>query len=169
MLQIEAKERGMSLTGISSTMSVATFLASISLALSSLIEAWIGSSSNSVFMADFIHGDTSPSMISIKYISLLSCFLVAFGSFLQCVRSLVHAIFLMSMPNSDIPVAYAQKAFIYFATNLPLWTFGPIPMFICSVTMVVILHIVDTNSTALHHFQPKKSLDLLSRNGRRCI
>ncbi|KAF8025841.1 hypothetical protein BT93_F2621 [Corymbia citriodora subsp. variegata] len=178
MLQIEAKDRGVSLTVISSTISAATFLASTSLALSSLIGAWIGSSSNSVFTADFIYGDTSPSMISIKYISLLSCFLVAFGSFLQCVRSSVHAIFLMSMPNSDIPVAYVQKAVIrasifwsvslraiYCATNLLLWIFGPIPMFICSVTLVVILHNLDTNSIALHHFQPKKNLDPLRKMG----
>ncbi|XP_030445538.1 uncharacterized protein LOC115668179 [Syzygium oleosum] len=178
MLQIEAKERGMSLTVISTTLSAATFLASTSLALSSLIGAWIGSSSHSVFTADFIYGDTSPSMISVKYISLLSCFLVAFGSFLQCVRSSVHAIFLMSMPNSDIPVAYVQKAVItasifwsvglraiYFAINLLLWIFGPIPMLICSVTMVVVLHNLDTNSTALHNFQPKKDLNLLSKMG----
>ncbi|XP_010062843.3 uncharacterized protein LOC104450108 [Eucalyptus grandis] len=173
MLQIEAKERGMSLTVISTTISAATFLASTSLALSSFIGAWIGSSLNSVFTANFIYGDTSPSMISVKYISLLSCFLVAFESFLQCMRSSAHAIFLMSMPNSDIPVAYVQKAVIrgsifwsvglraiYFATNLLLWIFGPIPMFVCSVTTVVILHNLDTNSTPLHHFQPKKNLDL---------
>ncbi|XP_030549721.1 uncharacterized protein LOC115754729 [Rhodamnia argentea] len=178
MLQIEAKERGTFLTVISTTISAATFLASTSLVLSSLIGAWIGSSSDSVFTADFIYGDTSPSMISIKYTSLLSCFLVAFVCFLQCVRSSVHVIFLMSMPNSDVPVAYVQKAVtrasifwsvgsraIYFATNLLLWIFGPIPMFICSVTTVVILHNLDTNSTPLHQFQPKKNLNLLGKMG----
>lgn len=38
-------------------------------------------------------------------------------------------------------------------------------MFVCSVTTVVILHNLDTNSTPLHHFQPKKNLDLLRKMG----
>ena len=69
------------------------------------------------------------------------------------------------MPNSDVPVEYVQMALIrgrafwsvglraiHFATTLLLWIFGPIPMFVSSVAMVVILHILDTNSTPLHHF-----------------
>lgn len=80
------------------------------------------------------------------------------------------------MPNSDVPVEYVQMALIrgsafwsvglraiYFATTLLLWIFGPIPMFVSSVAMVVILHILDTNSTPLHHFQPAKSHNLLRK------
>lgn len=154
---------------ISSTISAATFFASTSLALSSLIGALFGSTSNNVFESSFIYGNTSPSIMSVKYVSLLFFFMVAFASFLQCIRSLVLANFLISMPNSTMPVDYAQKALIrgsafwsvgiraiYFATTLLVWIFGPIPMFISSVSMVVILHILDTNSTPLHEFQRAK-------------
>lgn len=76
------------------------------------------------------------------------------------------------MPNSDTPLSHVQKAVIhgglfwtlglraiYFATTLLLWVFGPIPMFVCSVTLVLILHTLDSNSTPLHHFQPARSDD----------
>ncbi|KAF8025842.1 hypothetical protein BT93_F2622 [Corymbia citriodora subsp. variegata] len=167
MLQTEAKNRNIPLSVISSTITASTSLASISLALSSLIGAWFASSPNSILTSPFIYGDTRPTIISIKYISLLICFLLAFTSFVQCVRCLVHSNFLISMPNSDVPVKYVQREVImgsmfwllglraiYFATTLLLWIFGPIPMFVSSITMVMMLHFLDTNSTPLHQFQP---------------
>uniref|UniRef100_A0A0A9DYV4 Uncharacterized protein n=1 Tax=Arundo donax TaxID=35708 RepID=A0A0A9DYV4_ARUDO len=42
---------------------------------------------------------------------------------------------------------------LYFATTLLMWIFGPIPMFACSVLMVVILHMLDSNSLPLHQHQ----------------
>lgn len=172
LVQIEAKDRGQSLTVISSTISAANFLASTSLALSSLIGAWVGNSSNSTLITTFTYGDTSPAIMSIKYVSILACFLLALASFLHCIRSFVHAIFLISMPNSDTPLIDVQKAVIhgglfwtlglraiYFATTMLLWLFGPIPMFVCSVTLVLILHSLDSNSTPLHQFQPVRSHD----------
>ncbi|XP_030549767.1 uncharacterized protein LOC115754756 isoform X2 [Rhodamnia argentea] len=167
MLQTEANNRNIPLSVISSTINASTSLASISLALSSLIGAWFASSSNSILTSPFVYGDTSPTIISIKYISLLICFLLAFTLFVQCVRCLVHSNFLISMPNSDVPVKYVQREVImggvfwsiglralYFATTLLLWIFGPIPMFVSSITMVMMLHFLDTNSTPLHQFQP---------------
>ncbi|KAF3952479.1 hypothetical protein CMV_021965 [Castanea mollissima] len=147
MLQVEAKGRGPCLSVISSTISAATFFASTSLALSSLIGAWVGSTSNDFFKSIFVYGDTDPYIISVKYVSLLFCFLVSYASFLQSIRSFVHANFLISMPNSDIPVEYVQMALIR------------------GMAMVVILHILDTNSTPLHHFQPAKSRNLLRKIG----
>ncbi|XP_007021604.2 PREDICTED: uncharacterized protein LOC18594088 [Theobroma cacao] len=170
MLQVEAKDRGLPLTAINSTISAATFLATISLTLSSLIGTWLAESSSSLFRNSLIYGNTSSSIISVKYISLLFCFLVAFGSFLQCVGNFAHASFLISMPNADIPVGCIQKAVIrgsacwsvglraiYFATTLLLWIFGPIPMFAASVIMVVSLHNLDRNVTPLHKFESAKS------------
>ncbi|VVA16636.1 PREDICTED: unnamed product [Prunus dulcis] len=178
MLQVEAKDRGLSVTVISCTITAANFLASTSLALSSLIGAWIGSSSHNIFMSSITYGDTSPAIISIKYISILACFLLALASFLHCIRNFVHANFLISMPDSDIPLAHVEKAVIsgglfwtlglraiYFATTLLLWIFGPIPMFVCSVIMVLLLHRLDSNSTPLHQFQPAKSHNVLRKIG----
>ncbi|KAF6170674.1 hypothetical protein GIB67_015626 [Kingdonia uniflora] len=169
MMQVDPdmKYTGIALQVMSSNIGAATYLASLSIGLSSLIGAWVGSSSSNIFMSDLIYGDTSSSTITIKYISLLTCFLLAFASFIQSTRYSVHANFLMSTPNTDIPVKYVQLAVIrgsnfwslglralYFATTLLLWIFGPIPMFASSVIMVFLLHFLDTNSTPLHQYQP---------------
>ncbi|XP_008350029.2 uncharacterized protein [Malus domestica] len=176
MLQVDAKDRGMSLAVISSTTTAANFLASTSLALSSLIGAWIGNSSHNVFTSSITYGDTSPMLVSVKYISILACFLLALASFLHCIRDFVHANFLISMPDSDIPQEHVEKAVIsgglfwtlglraiYFATTVLLWIFGPIPMFVCSVTMVLVLHRLDSNSTPLHQFRPVGRRDNMIR------
>ncbi|KAH6780916.1 spastin [Perilla frutescens var. hirtella] len=166
MFQIEIKDRGPAISVLSSNMSAATALASISLILSSLIGAWIGSSTVNLFTSRYIYGNRSPSMVYTKYISLLSCFLVAFGCFVQTARYFVHANFLISMPNNDIPIECVEREVIrgsnfwlmglrsiYFATNLLLWIFGPIPMLACSVAMVGVLLVLDVNTTPLHHYK----------------
>ncbi|MQL70023.1 hypothetical protein Taro_002332 [Colocasia esculenta] len=165
LLQGTPTETGLALSVISSSLAASTNLASLSIALSSLIGTWVGSS-NKLFMTEVIYGDTSLTTTSVKYIALLVCFLSAFTFFIQSARHFVHANFLISTLDSDVPVSYVQNAVIrggnfwsvglrslYFATTLLLWIFGPIPMFLCSLAMVVILHIFDTNTTPLHRFQ----------------
>ncbi|KAE8702285.1 hypothetical protein F3Y22_tig00110483pilonHSYRG00054 [Hibiscus syriacus] len=161
MMQNKAKDRGLSLTTIDGAISASIFLATTSLTLSSLIGTWLAYSSQQRLRKNsLIYGNTSSSINSVKYIALLICFLLAFGSFLQCVRNFVHASFLITMPNAVIPVSYAQKAVIrggacwsiglraiYYATVLLLWILGPIPMFIGSVIMVLVLHLLDRNVT----------------------
>lgn len=164
--QAEIKDRGPAISVISSNIAAATSLSSISLVLSSIIGAWIGSSSANLFTGRYIYGSRSPSMVYVKYISLLSCFLMAFACFVQTARYFVHANFLISMPNNDIPVECVVKEVIrgsnfwlaglrslYFATNLLLWIFGPIPMFVCSVIMVGVLVNFDRNTTPLHQYK----------------
>ncbi|KAK6134618.1 hypothetical protein DH2020_031628 [Rehmannia glutinosa] len=166
MFQVELKERGLAISVISSNITAATALSSISLVLCSIIGAWIGSSNTNIFTNNYIYGNKSPSTVYIKYISMLSCFLVAFTCFVQTARYFVHVNFLISMPNNDIPVNCVVKEVIkgsnfwliglrslYFATNLLLWIFGPIPMFICSVIMVGVLLNFDWNTTPLHQYK----------------
>lgn len=161
--QVDKRDVGIALNVIASNTSAATFLASVSLTLSSIIGAWIGSSSNNVFQSELIYGDTRPSTISIKYISLLTCFLLAFSCFVQSARCFVHANYLISTPDSDIPVKNVEMVVIragefwslglraiYFAIDLLLWFFGPIPMFVCSVVLVILLYYLDCNSNPLH-------------------
>lgn len=164
-MQVEAKDRGQALTVINGNISAAISLASISLALSSLIGAWIGSASNNVFLSSNIYGNKSSTAVYIKFITLLSCFLVAFGCFVQTASCFVNANFLISMPNCEIPTSHVENAIIrgsnywviglrslFFASNLLLWIFGPIPMFVCSVITVVVLHNLDRNTTPLPKF-----------------
>ncbi|KAM2888059.1 hypothetical protein FF1_011844 [Malus domestica] len=61
------RDVGTTLSVISSNKSAATFLCSISLTLSSLIRAWIGSNSNqTVFQRKLIYGSTNPSILTMK-------------------------------------------------------------------------------------------------------
>lgn len=165
MLKGSPDETAIALQVISSNMSESSTLASVSIALSSLIGTWIGSTSK-VFMTQVIYGDTSQSTASVKYVSLLVCFLAAFTCFIHSARYFVHATYLVSTLDSDIPVSYVQTAVIrgsnfwsvglralYFATTLLMWIFGPIPMFACSLFMVLALHFLDANSTPLHQFR----------------
>lgn len=154
------------LSVIQSNTTTATFLASVSLTLCSLIGAWIANISNIFFQSQLIYCDTSPNTISIKYICLLTSFLVAFSCFVQSARHFVHANYLISTPDSFIPVSSVEIAVIrggdfwslglralYFALDLLLWFFGPIPMFICSVVMVLVFHYLDSDSRPLHSNQ----------------
>lgn len=163
IMQIDKRDVGVALSVISTNTSAATFLASVSLTLCSLIGAWIANSSKEFLQSELIYGDTRPSTMSIKYITLLTCFLLAFSCFVQSARSFVHANYLISTPDSNIPVKNVEVAVIrggdfwslglralYFALDLLLWFFGPIPMFVSSIVMVLALHYLDTNTTLLH-------------------
>lgn len=150
---------------ISSNTTVATFLATISLTLTSLIGTWLGSaSSNSIFYSNRVYGDTRPFTIFIKIICLCSCFLLGFSGFVQAARHMVHANYLMSSPDNKnlqrkIEFAITKGAdfltfglrALYFALNILLWFFGPIPMFFSSIVMVIILYYHDIYTVALHN------------------
>ncbi|KAK6917620.1 Protein of unknown function DUF599 [Dillenia turbinata] len=160
LIEDNSKYASVAVTVISSNISAATYLASVSLTLSALIGAWLGSSYNDVFQSDIIYGDTRPSTINIKYISLLTCFLLAFYCFVQSAGFLVQANYLISIPDSNLTAEDVESALIkgsdfwslglralFFAVTLLPWFFGPIPMFIMSILMILILHNLDRNPT----------------------
>ncbi|XP_051133790.1 uncharacterized protein LOC127253309 [Andrographis paniculata] len=161
IMQSENRDVKTALDVISSNISAATFLASVSLTLSALIGAWIANNSN-IFQSELIYGDTRASTMSIKYITLLICFLLAFSCFVQSSRCFIHANYLISTPDSDISTEYVALAVIrggdfwsiglralYFATALLLWFFGPIPMFATSVAMVMLLYYQDRDTASM--------------------
>ncbi|XP_007025517.2 PREDICTED: uncharacterized protein LOC18596774 [Theobroma cacao] len=166
IMEADKKDVSNALTVIGSNTSAATFLCSVCLTLSSLIGAWLGSSSDNIFQSNLIYGDTRPSTISIKYICLLTCFLLAFSCFVQSARNFVHANYLITTPNCEVPVESVKIAVLrggdfwslglralYFALDLLLWFFGPIPMFVSSIVMVFILHYLDTNTKPMHRYR----------------
>ncbi|XP_015875087.1 uncharacterized protein LOC107411921 [Ziziphus jujuba] len=151
------KQVDTALNVIASSTSAAIYLSTISLSFCSLIGAWIANSTSNFFPSDIIYGNTSQSIISIKYIGLLTCFLIAFSCFIHSARHFVHANYLISTPGDMVQVKKVEEEVIrggefwslglralYFALNLLLWFFGPIPLFISSVIMVVILHYHDS-------------------------
>ncbi|KAL3741786.1 hypothetical protein ACJRO7_017283 [Eucalyptus globulus] len=138
---------------ISSCVTAATLLASVSLTLSSLLGAWIANSTvDNLFRQLGGFGDTDPSTTAIKYISLLACFILAFSFFLQSARHFVHANYLITTQDDSIKedakvVIIRGGEFwslglraIYFALALLLWFFGPVPMFVSSAILVKILY-----------------------------
>lgn len=178
IMQVDKRDVGTALSVIQSNTTAATFLASVSLTLCSLIGAWIANSSNIFFRSELIYGDTRPAAITIKYICLVTCFLLAFSFFVQSARHFVHANYLISTPDSSVPVSSVEIAVIrggdfwslglralYFALDLLLWFFGPIPMFICSVVMVMILHYLDSNSRPLHLNKSQGSQFQMAKRG----
>lgn len=178
MNQLEAKERGLAVAVISGNLSAATSLASICLVLSSLIGAWIGSSYSNDYLTSRIYGNTTVTIIFIKYIGILACFMAAFACFIQTVRCFVHANFLISMPDCEMPVGVVESAVIrgsnfwvvglrslYFALSLLLWIFGPIPMFCGSVITAVLLWYLDKNGSPFPQYDPPMKYDSGKKTG----
>ncbi|KAI4371743.1 hypothetical protein MLD38_010059 [Melastoma candidum] len=172
VMQVEKKDIGNFLGVISSNVSAATFFSSVSLTLSSLIGAWMSSSSGSFLRSELIYGDRRVTTVSIKYVSLLVFFLIGFSCFVQSSRSYIHANYLISIPvGDDSNAATVTKAAelavvrgsdfwsvglrsLYFALVMLFWFFGPIPMFAASLAMVIVLYYLDYNTTPLieHRF-----------------
>ncbi|XP_004293902.1 PREDICTED: uncharacterized protein LOC101307180 isoform X1 [Fragaria vesca subsp. vesca] len=158
ILEVQGDNVSRGLGVISSNTSAAMTLASISLTLSSLIGVWISNLPSKFFPIQMIYGNTSPSMNSIKYICLLTSFLLAFSFFVQSARHFIHSNYLLSTPgvSDKRTVKKVERAVqrgsefwalglraLYFGLNIMLWFFGPIPMFASSVLMVVILYCHD--------------------------
>ncbi|XP_050367283.1 uncharacterized protein LOC126785702 [Argentina anserina] len=149
---------GTGLGVISSNISATMTLASISLTLCAVIGVWISSSTNKFVPVEMIYGSTSESIISMKYLCLLSCLLLAFSFFVQSARLFIHSNYLLSTPGAteEEDVEKVQRAVerasifwslglrsLYFALNFMLWFFGPIPMCACSILMVFVLYCHD--------------------------
>lgn len=140
-----------------------TLLASTSITLSSIIGALVSSSTSGTKrpLQAFIYGETGGIITTLKYLCLLMCFLFAFVCHVQSIRYSSHASFLLSIPIGDNAPGltpdyvndfiYRSQNFFslglrgyYFSFPLLLWIFGPIPMFVCSLVMVVLLNTLDT-------------------------
>ncbi|KAH7844507.1 hypothetical protein Vadar_028798 [Vaccinium darrowii] len=171
---VDIKDRGPAVQVINNNITAAFSLSSISLIVSSLIGTWFGSSNP--MASTLIYGDTSQSIMAYKHIGLLICFLVAFASFLQSARCYIHSSFLITMPKAYANKEYLREAVVhgsncwsvgmralYFAFTLLLWVFGPIPMFVSSVVMVVVLCKLDWYTTTLRPFPRAKEPSIVTQ------
>ncbi|KAJ9173993.1 hypothetical protein P3X46_017071 [Hevea brasiliensis] len=78
-----------------------TLLATTAITLSSLISVFVSSTSNSGNTASqILYGNKSSIVSSIKYFSILLCFLVAFLCNVQSIRYYAHVSFLATVPTS---------------------------------------------------------------------
>lgn len=144
-----------------------TLLATAAITLSSLISVYVSSSSNTASTSQLVYGNKTPIMPSIKYFTILLCFLVAFLCNVQCIRYYAHVSFLITLPSSkdsresinyvvrnlnrgSFFWSLGLRAF-YLSFPLFLWIFGPIPMFACCCTMSFVLYFLDTTSSFTRH------------------
>ncbi|KAG8488094.1 hypothetical protein CXB51_018093 [Gossypium anomalum] len=141
-----------------------TLLATVAITLSSLISVFVTSSSDSSnTTSEIFYGNKSRLLSSIKYFSILLCFLVAFICNVQSIRYYAHVSFLITLPSSVDNVDSVEyvarnlnrgshswslglRAF-YFSFPLLLWIFGPIPFFLCCFCMSCALYFLDTTTS----------------------
>lgn len=138
-----------------------TLMASTAIMLSSLI-AVLMMTGGGVQSNVFVYGDASKLGFSIKFFSILMCFLVAFLMNMQSIRYYSHASILINVPlkenTQNLAIdfvgrtvnrggyfwALGLRAF-YFSFPLFLWVFGPIPMFLCCFVLVFLLYFLDVS------------------------
>ncbi|PKI48341.1 hypothetical protein CRG98_031289 [Punica granatum] len=139
-----------------------TLLATTAITLSSLISVFVSSTSSST-SSQLVYGNTTPLLTSVKYFSILVCFLVAFLCNVQSIRYYAHVSFLVTLPTSmgkrdsieyvarnlnrgSYFWSFGLRAF-YVSFPLFLWIFGPIPMLVCSCVMAFTLYFLDTTTS----------------------
>lgn len=145
-----------------------TMLATMAITLGSIISdlitrGWGVSIPQSTSGSTNVVDGSNDVIVNIKFFSILTCFLLAFLFNVQAIRYYSHGGMLINVPTtkwteSSRPKAmeYIVRAFerasyfwslglraFYFAFPLFMWIFGPIPMFVCCLTMVVVLYFLD--------------------------
>ncbi|XP_010549100.1 PREDICTED: uncharacterized protein LOC104820377 [Tarenaya hassleriana] len=149
-----------------------TLLATTAITLCSIIGVFVSNSSGAKSSASsIVYGNKSQVLTSIKNFTILVCFLVAFLCNVQSIRYYAHVSFLVTVPVSRGKKEHCEyvarnlnrgsyfwsvglRAF-YISFPLFLWTFGPIPMFLCCCLMSSVLYFLDTTTsfTRLLHSQ----------------
>ncbi|XP_004299566.1 PREDICTED: uncharacterized protein LOC101293491 [Fragaria vesca subsp. vesca] len=141
-----------------------TLLSTAAITLCSVIVVFVSSesSSNSTVSVHLAYSYT-PTLLSIKYLCIMICFLVAFLCNMQSTRYCAHVSFLGTVPTWKNKTGFIEyvaatlnrgyyfwalglRAF-YLSVPLFLWIFGPIPMFLSCCVMSVMLYFLDTTSS----------------------
>ncbi|KAL5544888.1 hypothetical protein UlMin_008672 [Ulmus minor] len=139
-----------------------TLLATTAITLSSLISVVVSNTASFGYRTTLDQNNLFSDLTSIKYFSILLCFLVAFLCNVQSTRYYAHVSFLGTLPawkGKTDSIEYVAtclsratyfwslglRAF-YFSFPLFLWLFGAIPMFLCSCLMACLLYFLDTTT-----------------------
>ena len=108
---------------------------------------------------DTVYGAHGEFMVALKYVTLLTIFLFSFFCHSSSIRFINQVNILINTPPDPMSIvtpAYVsellEKGFLlntvgnrlfYVALPLLLWIFGPVLVFLCSVTMVPVLYNLD--------------------------
>ncbi|KAK3165096.1 hypothetical protein QOZ80_1AG0028860 [Eleusine coracana subsp. coracana] len=114
-------------------------------------------------------GSRAGEVFTAKYLAVSLCFMLAFVCNVQAIRLYAHASFLLgglppgeeghreefaayvarTVNSGSYAWSLGLRAF-YVAMALFLWTFGPIPMLVCTVLMCALLYFLDTTREHAH-------------------
>ncbi|XP_057959680.1 uncharacterized protein LOC131152078 [Malania oleifera] len=137
-----------------------TLMATTSILLSSGLAAVISSTySVKKPLNDTVYGAHGEFMLSLKYVTLLLIFLFSFLCHSLSIRFVNQVNFLVNCPpepSGTVSPAYVSELLekgvllntvgnrlFYAALPLLLWIFGPVLVFLCSLTMVPVLYNLD--------------------------
>ena len=165
MVQDVSKNGVLAVQTLRNNIMASTVLASTAIMLSSLIAVLMTSGSGDKSARNFVFGDRSELGLSIKFFSILVCFLVAFLLNVQSIRYYSHASILINVPfkkmcldhrHQHLSTEYVARSVnrgsyfwslglraFYFSFPLFLWIFGPIPMFLSCFFLVFMLYFLD--------------------------
>ncbi|XP_073057661.1 uncharacterized protein [Primulina eburnea] len=167
MMEDPSKNGILAVQTLRNNIMASTLLASTAIMLSSLITVLMtGSSAYNPAATRVVYGDRGEPEFTLKFSSILVCFLVAFLLNVQSIRYYSHAGILINVRMSrnidnnncsDCATAEYVGCFVnrgsyfwslglrafYFSFPLFLWILGSIPMFLCCVVLVFLLYFLD--------------------------
>ncbi|CAK8537746.1 unnamed protein product [Lathyrus sativus] len=164
MMEDVSKNGVLAVQSLRNNLMASTLLASTAIMLSSLI-AVLMTNRNDGGVVSMVFGDRTELVLSMKFFSILICFLLAFLLNIQSIRYYSHASILINVPFKKLSSnlrrqkqtaeyvvntlsrgsyfwSLGLRAF-YFSFPLFMWIFGPIPMFFSCFALVFLLYFLD--------------------------
>ncbi|XP_030551698.1 uncharacterized protein LOC115756153 [Rhodamnia argentea] len=165
MMKDNDKKNILAVQTLRNTIMGSTLMATTSILLCSGLAAVISSSySVKKPLNDSVYGGHGEFMVAMKYVTLLTIFLFSFLCHSLSIRFINQVNFLINTPlqqadpetasivNPEYISELLERGFLlntvgnrlfYAAIPLLLWIFGPVPVFLCSVTLVPVLYNLD--------------------------
>lgn len=165
MMKDNDKKNILAVQSLRNTIMGATLMATTSILLCSGLAAVISSTySVKKPLNDAVYGAHGEFMVALKYVTLLTIFLFSFFCHSLSIRFINQVNILINTPQDPLSLVTPQyineileKGFILntvgnrlFYSGLPLllWIFGPVLVFLCSLTMVPVLYNLDVVFTS---------------------
>ncbi|CAN6721315.1 unnamed protein product [Malus baccata var. baccata] len=160
MMQDNEKKNILAVQTLRNTIMGSTLMATTSILLCSGLAAVISSTySVKKPLNDAVYGAHGEFMVALKYVSLLTIFLFSFMCHSLSIRFINQVNILINSPQDPMSLVtpeyvseLLEKGYLlntagnrlfYAALPLVLWIFGPVLVFLCSVTMVPVLYNLD--------------------------
>ncbi|RYR33454.1 hypothetical protein Ahy_A10g048041 [Arachis hypogaea] len=154
------KKNILAVQSLRNTIMGSTLMATTSILLSSGLAAVISSTySIKKPLDDALYGGHGEFMVALKYVTLLIFFLFSFFCHSLSIRFINQVNILINTPEDEMSLVtldyvneILEKGFVlntvgnrifYAALPLLLWIFGPVLVFLCSITMVPVLYNLD--------------------------